>query len=69
MNTNTTAKGNELVRETVNVSEETSKAALGIGIVLAALVGLWGTACLIGGLASTGIVGTVTGYVRAVTGI
>ncbi len=69
MNTKINTKAHELVRENVNVGEETSKVALGIGIALAALVGLWGTACLIGGLASSGILDTGAGYVKAVLGI
>jgi hypothetical protein len=69
MNTKINTKGHELVKETVNVGEETSKVALGIGIALAALVGLWGTACLIGGLASSGILDTGAGYIKAVLGI
>ena len=69
MNTNTNIKERELVRGNVSIGAETSKAALGIGLGLAALVGLWGVACLVGGLATSGIAGVVTGYVRAVTGM
>ncbi len=69
MNTNTNIKERELVRENVNIGTETSKTALGIGLALAALTGLWGVACLMGGLATSGVAGVVTGYVRAVAGV
>ncbi|MBC8207891.1 MAG: hypothetical protein H8E79_01840 [Desulfobulbaceae bacterium] len=52
-----------------NVAQETSKFALNIGIVMAALVGIWGLACLIGGLMSGGFGGAIQGYVSAVTGM
>ena len=52
-----------------DVGYETSKFVYGVGLTAAALIGLWGAACLIGGLADTGIVGLVKGFVIAVTGI
>ncbi len=65
MNTNTkTYEG----KTSTYVKEETSKTALGIGIAMAAIVGLWGLACLIGGIASSGIGGVIVGYIKAVTG-
>jgi hypothetical protein len=36
---------------------------------MAAAVGLWGLACLIGGLATAGIGGTAMGYIKAVLGV
>ncbi len=69
MNTNTNTKVNELVRDHVDVGTETSKATLGIGIGLAALIGIWGAACLIGGIAAAGLTGTIAGYVKAVSGL
>ena len=68
MTTNTKTNTHEGIRETVNIQEETSKTALKIGIAMAAIVGLWGLACLMGGLATAGIGGTVVGYFRAVLG-
>lgn len=52
-----------------DVGYETSKFVYGVGLTAAALIGLWGAACLIGGLADTGIGGLVNGFVIAVTGI
>ena len=69
MNTNTNTKVNELVRDHVEVGTEASKATLGVGMSLAALIGLWGTACLIGGVAAAGLTGAVVGYISAVTGM
>ncbi len=68
MTTNTKTNTYEGIKETVNVKEEASKTTLKIGIAMAAIVGVWGFACLIGGLATAGISGTVVGYFRAVLG-
>ncbi|GAB4345191.1 MAG: hypothetical protein Kow0089_22150 [Desulfobulbaceae bacterium] len=46
-------------------------AEVGIGViaVLAALIGIWGIACLVGGIAQSGGIGElINGYVTAVTG-
>ena len=59
----------EGIKETTTIQEEASKTTIKIGIAMAALVGLWGFACLIGGLATAGVGGTVIGYLRAVTGV
>ncbi len=69
MTTNTKTNTYEGIKETVNIQDETSKTALKIGIVMAAAVGLWGLACLIGGLATAGIGGTAMGYIKAVLGV
>ncbi len=69
MNANTNTKNQELVRDNVDVGKETSKAALGAGVGIAGLIGLWAVACLIGGLASAGLISLVMGYVKAVTGM
>jgi hypothetical protein len=68
MTTNTKTNTYEGIKEATNIKEEASKTVLKIGIAMAAVVGLWGLACLIGGLASAGIGGTVVGYFRAVLG-
>ena len=36
--------------------------------VLAALIGIWGIACLVGGVAQSGIGEMINGYITAVTG-
>lgn len=51
-----------------NASYETSQFALAVGMIMAALVGLWGGACLIGGLMDGGLLGLVKGLVGAITG-
>jgi hypothetical protein len=53
----------------VNVAYETSKFALGVGISMAAVIGLWAVASLISALASNGPVGLVKSLITAVTGM
>ena len=50
------------------VGYEASRFALSVGMGMAALIGLWGAACLIGGLATNGIGGMLKGYLTAITG-
>lgn len=58
-----------IARETGTFENELMKVGTGIGIVAAALAGLWGAVCLIGGLAgSTGIGEVVRSYLTAVCG-
>jgi len=52
----------------IDVGYEASKFALNVGIGMAALIGIWGMACLIGGLVTNGVGGMLAGYVSAVTG-
>ncbi|MBU0943604.1 MAG: hypothetical protein KJ804_16755 [Proteobacteria bacterium] len=47
---------------------ETSKFALGVGISMAALVGLWGMTCLISALANVGTVNVLKNYFVAISG-
>ncbi len=61
-NTTTEARNNE-------VNYEISRFALNVGIVMAALIGIWGAACLISGLTANGVGGTVTAYLGAVLGM
>jgi len=51
-----------------DVGYEASRFGLSVGMGMAALIGLWGTACLIGGLATNGIGGLLRGYLTAITG-
>ena len=53
----------------VDVAQETGQYAVKAIGVLAALIGIWGTACLIGGLANSGATGLVKGFVTALTGM
>ncbi|MDW7772805.1 MAG: hypothetical protein SCH71_07945 [Desulfobulbaceae bacterium] len=45
-------------------------AEVGIGVitVLAALIGIWGIACLIGAVANVGLLEMANGWISAVTG-
>jgi hypothetical protein len=51
-----------------DVGYETSKFALGAGMVMAVLVGLWGTACLLSAFAAVGPLNVVKGYLAALLG-
>lgn len=51
------------------IAQETSEVGMGIIMLLAALIGIWSIACLIGGIANSGGVGELlNGYITAVTG-
>lgn len=52
----------------VEASYEISKFALGVGITLAALVGIWGCACMISGLLNNGLGEIMKGLLTAITG-
>ena len=65
MNTNiNTANGTR-----VDATYETSKFALGVGLSMATLVGLWGVASLVSALASNGPIGLVKSLITAITGM
>ncbi len=51
-----------------DVGYEVSRFTLGVGLALAALVGMWGFACMIGGLATCGGGELLRGLLTAVTG-
>jgi len=57
----------ELDREAM--AEGTSQAGIGILMALAVLVGVWGLACLVGGIYESGILGIVRGWGAAVSGM
>ncbi len=48
------------------VAEGTSEAGMNILTGLAALVGIWGMACLIGGIANSGAMGLIRGFMTAI---
>ena len=52
----------------VDAGYEISRFVLNAGIGLAAFIGIWGLACLIGGLATNGAGGLLRGLWTAVTG-
>ena len=41
---------------------------MGVIMVMAALIGIWGIACLFGGIAQTGVGELLSGYITAITG-
>ena len=45
---------------------EVSQFALQVGMGMAALVGIWGATCLIGGMAIVGLGGLVNGLISAI---
>ena len=65
MNTNT----NTASRTQADAAYETSKFALGVGLSMAALVGLWSVASLVSALAGYGPVGLVKSLFTAITGM
>ncbi len=50
------------------VTEETAKFGLSIGVVMSVLIGLWGFACLFGGLVISGPGNLVKGFITAIGG-
>ncbi len=50
----------------IEAGYETSKFALGLGMTMAALVGIWGTACLTSAMISMGPLTVIQGYLTAV---
>jgi hypothetical protein len=51
------------------IGRDASEVGMGIIVVLAALIGIWGIACLVGGLVNSGgIADLLGGYISAVTG-
>ena len=62
------ANTNTRTETKIDVGYETSRFGLSVGIGLTALIGLWGVACLMGGLATNGVGGMLKGYLTALTG-
>ena len=63
-----TATTNTTTRTQTDTGYEASTFALGTGIAMAALVGLWGAACLVSALVNVGPVNVVKGYLVAMIG-
>ena len=51
-----------------DVAQETSKFTIRVVMTMAALIGLWATVCLIGGLASGGFGNLIKGYISTIIG-
>jgi len=51
------------------ITRDASEVGMGVIMVMAALIGIWGIACLIGGIANSGgIADLANGWLAAVTG-
>lgn len=50
------------------LGRDASEVGIGVITVLAALIGIWGIACLIGAVAGEGLPEMIRGYISAVTG-
>jgi len=65
----TGSAGHEMTGIGSRIARDTSEVGMGIIMVLAALIGIWGIACLIGGIANSGgVAELLNGYISAVTG-
>jgi len=53
---------------TINSGYETSKFALAAAFIMAALVGVWASACMVSGLVNGGFGELVKGFITAVSG-
>ncbi len=52
----------------IDVANETSKFTIKVVMTMAALIGIWAVACLVGGLASGGIGNLIKGFVSTIVG-
>ncbi|HET97854.1 MAG TPA: hypothetical protein ENN98_04040 [Desulfurivibrio alkaliphilus] len=50
------------------IAEGVGQAGIGIIVLLAALIGVWGLACLVGGVMATGAGDLVRGFISSVAG-
>jgi len=63
-----TTTTNTTTNTQIEAGYETSKFALGAGMTMAALVGIWGFACIASAMMSMGPMNVVKGYLTAVVG-
>jgi len=50
------------------LTKDVSEVGIGVITVLAALIGIWGAACLMGAVANAGMPEMIQGFLTAVTG-
>ena len=50
------------------MTHDVSQVGVGVITVMAALIGIWGIACLFGGIAQSGVGELISGYITAGTG-
>ncbi len=53
----------------IDVAQESSKFTIKVVMTMAALIGIWAVACLIGGLASGGMGNLIRGYISTIVGL
>lgn len=53
----------------IDLADEVMNFTLKAGIILCCLIGIWGVACIAGGLASAGPLAMLRGYLTAITGV
>ena len=63
-----TTTTNTTTNTQIDAGYETSKFALGAGMTMAALVGIWGFACIASAMMSMGPINVIKGYLTAVVG-
>lgn len=63
---NATAKTTATVQ--AHEQEAIPQVAIGLIGIMSALIGIWGVACLIGGISQYGIAGMISGWISAVMG-
>jgi len=56
------------ITNTDKLTQDASEVGIGVIAVLAALIGIWGIACLVGAVANEGLPEMIQGYMSAVTG-
>jgi len=56
------------VADVDKLGRDASEVGIGVITVLAALIGLWGIACLVGAIANEGLLNIALGWISAVTG-
>jgi len=63
-------KSPTIIKEDINIdiNDEIMGFSFKVGMGLAALVGVWGLACLVSGLVNAGVGGMLKGYITAITG-
>jgi hypothetical protein len=52
----------------IDITDEITRFAFKVGIVLCVLIGVWAVSCFVAGLVSKGSVEMVRGYIGAITG-
>lgn len=57
------------VHEQESFSQSSAQVGIGIIAVASLMIGLWGIACLVGGLSQYGVTGMLKGWISAIIGM